>query len=86
MSSYPTRHREFQTNRKKTQKIKKHDYDFIQKPKQVGNGQERGKKKNRSDELLPDPEQRIPKKIKKIKKHLYDFFSSQNRLEMAVNE
>ena len=43
-------------------------------------------KKNRSDELLPDPEQRIPKKIKKIKKHLYDFFSSQNRLEMAVNE
>ena len=46
----------------------------------------REKRKNRSDEFLPNPEQGIPKKIKKIKKHLYDFFSSQNRLEMAVNE
>ena len=46
-------------------------------------------KKNRSDEFLPDPEQRIQKnskKIQKIKKHRYGFFLSQNKLRKAVKE
>ena len=67
MSSYPTRHREFQTNRKKTQKIKKHDYDFIQKPKQVGNGQERGKKKIVPMSYYRTRNREFQKKSKKLK-------------------
>ena len=50
----------------------------------------RENKKNRSDEFVPDPEQRIPKKqkkkIQKTKKHQYGFFSSQNKLGKAGKE
>ena len=48
------------------------------------------KNKNyRSDLLLPDPLQRIPKKQQKnekMKKHHYDFFSSLNLLGQAEKE
>ena len=58
--------------------------------KQVGKGREREKiKKNRSNEFLPDPEQRISKNSKTvptIKKHHYGFFSSENRLGKAEKE
>ena len=41
-------------------------------------------KNYRSDQFLPDPEQRIPKKQqKKKKKNHYGFFSSQNNLGKA---
>ena len=49
----------------------------------------RENKKNRSNEFLPDPEQRISKNSKTvptIKKHHYGFFSSENRLEKAEKE
>ena len=47
----------------------------------------RENKKNRYDEFLPVPEQRISKKMvkkfKKLKKSHYGFFFSQNMLEKA---
>ena len=47
----------------------------------------RENKKYRSDQFLPNPEQRIPKKQKKKKKkHHYGFISSQNRLGKADKE
>ena len=49
----------------------------------------KSEKKNRSDQFVPDPEQRIKKnskKIKKIIKHHYDLISSQNGLGEAVKE
>ena len=46
----------------------------------------RENKKNRSNEFLPDLEQRIKKIAKKIKKQHYGFFSSENRLGKAEEE
>ena len=50
----------------------------------------RKNKNNRSNQFLPDTEQKIPKKkskkIQKISKHYYGFFSSQNRLGKAKKE
>ena len=45
MSSYPTQNREFQKNRKKIQKIKKHHYDFISSQNKLAKGKKEGKKK-----------------------------------------
>ena len=55
MSSYPICNREFQKNRKKSQKIKKTRLWLLFKQKQVGKGRKREKKKNHSDEFLSDP-------------------------------
>ena len=55
MSSYPTRNIKFLKNRKKIQKTKKNHYGFF-------SGQNRSeideneRKKNSSDEFLPDPD------------------------------
>ena len=55
MSSYPTRNIKFQKNSKKIQKIKKHHYGFFsdQNRSEID---ENERKKNRSDEFLPDPD------------------------------
>ena len=39
------------------------------------------KKKNRSDEFLPDPKQRIPKKFKKLKYTVMDSFQARRGWE-----
>ena len=57
MSSYPSRYREFQKNGKKIQKIKKHHYGyFYSQNKREKAEKGRKKKKNCSDEFLPDSE------------------------------
>ena len=73
ISSYPTWNREFQKNRKKIQKIKKHHCGFFFKPKYVGEGREREKIKNKK--FVPMSSfptrnrkfQKIAKQFKKLK-------------------
>ena len=56
MSSYPTRNRKFQKNTEKIQKIKnQHFGNFSSQNKQGMAEKERKKKKNHSEEFLPDP-------------------------------
>ena len=43
-------------------------------------------KKNRSNEFLPDPKQKIKKNSKKIQTHYCGFFPSQNMLGKAEKE
>ena len=54
MSSYTTWDREFQKNNKKIQKIKQHHYGFFSSENWLGMAEKEWKKKNRSDEFLPD--------------------------------
>ena len=50
--------------------MKKHHYGFISRQNKLVKAIKEEKKKNRSDEFLPYPEQRIKKKIaKKFKKN-----------------
>ena len=52
MSSYPTRNRKF---KKKSKKIQKQYYGFFSNQNKLENAEKEKKKKNRSDEFLPDP-------------------------------
>ena len=65
MSSYLSQNREFQKNGKKIQKIEKKPLWLLFEPKYVGKGRESVKKKNHSNEFLPNPGDRIPKKQQK---------------------
>ena len=57
ISFYPTRNRQFQKYNKKIQKTKKHHCGFFSSQNRLGiASKERKKKKNRSDEFLPDQE------------------------------
>ena len=56
-------------NQQKNSKNQKSPSQLLFKPKQVGKGREREKiKKNRFDEFLPHPKQKIPKKKEKSSK------------------
>ena len=55
MSSYPTRHRKFEKNSKKIQKIKKHHYGISSSQNKLGKAEKERKKKNRSKKFLTDP-------------------------------
>ena len=56
MSSYPTRNRKLKKNRKKIQKIKNQHFGNFSSQNKLGMAEkERKKKKNRSEEFLPDP-------------------------------
>ena len=50
-SSY---HRKFQKNRKNIQKIRKHYYGFFSSQNMLGKAEKVRKKKNHSDDFLPD--------------------------------
>ena len=54
MYSYPTRNRKFQKNSKKIQKIRKHHLNFFPSQNRLEKAEKERKKKNRSDEFLPD--------------------------------
>ena len=54
MSSYPTRNKKFQRNSKKIKEIKKHHHGFFSSQNKLGKAKKE-KKKNRSDDFLPDP-------------------------------
>ena len=58
MSTYPTRNRKLKKNRKKIQKIKKHHCGFFSSHNMLvlaeKDRKEKTKKKNRSDEFLPN--------------------------------
>ena len=56
MSSYPTRNRKFQKKAKKIQKIKNHHFGNFSCQNKLGKAEKEKKKKNRSDEFLPDPQ------------------------------
>ena len=69
INSYLIRDRKFKTNSKKIQKIKKHRYGFFSSQNGQGEAEKERKKNYRSDQFLPDQEQKINKKIaKKFKK------------------
>ena len=53
-SSYRTRNRKFQKNRKNIQKIRKHYYGFFSSQNMLGKAEKVRKKKNHSDDFLPD--------------------------------
>ena len=56
MSTYPTRKRKFKKIRKKIQNIKKHRCGFLSSQNTLGKAEKERKlkKKNPSEELLPD--------------------------------
>ena len=55
MSSYPTRNRKLKKNSKKIQKIKNQHFGNFSSQNKLGMAEkERKKKKNRSEEFLPD--------------------------------
>ena len=56
MSSNSTQNIEFQKNSKKIQKIKQLYYGFFSRENRLGVAEKERKKKNRSDDFLPDPE------------------------------
>ena len=69
INSYLIKDRKFKTNSKKIQKIKKHRYGFFSSQNGQGEAEKERKKNYRSDQFLPDQEQKINKKIaKKFKK------------------
>ena len=77
INSYLTHNREFQNNSKKIQKNSKTNYGFFSSQNRLGQVEKEKKKNYRSDQFLPDPEQRIPKKQQKqIKKLKYTFTAS----------
>ena len=53
-SSYRTRNRKFQKNRKNIQKIRKHYYGLFSSQNMLGKAEKVRKKKNHSDDFLPD--------------------------------
>ena len=57
MSSYPTRNRKFKKNSKKIQKIKNQHFGNFSSQNKLGMAEKerKYKKKNRSEEFLPDP-------------------------------
>ena len=56
MSSYPTRNIKFLKNSKKIQKIKNHHHGFFSSQNWSEIDENERKKKNCSDEFLPDPD------------------------------
>ena len=67
MSSFPTRNRKFKKNSKKFKKLKTNILATFQaKISWEWPRKRENKRKNRSEEFLPDPQQKIPKKQKTL--------------------
>ena len=68
INSYPTCNSEFQKNRKRIQKIKKHHYDFFSNQNGLVEAQKERKKIYRSDISYLTRNRKFKKKSKKIQK------------------
>ena len=69
MSSYPTRNKKFQKNRKKIQKTRKHHYGFFSSQNRLEKA-EKERKKNRFDEFRWVSTRPVIENSKKIAKNI----------------